>query len=78
MELKQLTDAVLLARLKELVSQERGGIADLIEHLSEFDRREIAIDAGYPSLFDYCVKVLRYSEAAAFRDASVPFPQPGQ
>lgn len=66
MNLKHLTDAALLARLDALVSQERGGIADLIEHLAEVDRREIVIDAGYVSLFDYCVKVLRYSEAAAF------------
>jgi len=66
MDLKHLTDASLLSRLAMLVSQERGGTADLIEHLAEVDRREIVIDAGYPSLFDYCVKVLRYSEAAAF------------
>jgi 5-methylcytosine-specific restriction endonuclease McrA len=61
-----LTDAALLSRLEALVSQERGGTADLIEHLAEVDRREIVIDAGHPSLFEYCVKVLRYSEAAAF------------
>ncbi len=66
MDLKHLTDTVLLARLQALVGQERDGTADLIEHLSEVDRREIVIDAGYRSLFDYCVKVLRYSEAAAF------------
>lgn len=66
MDLKHLTDAVLLARLNELVGQEREGTADLIEHLSEVDRREIVLDAGYRSLFDYCVNVLRYSEAAAF------------
>lgn len=66
MELRHLTDAVLCARLAALVSQERGGVADIIEHLAEVDRREIVIDAGYCSLFEYCVKTLRYSEAAAF------------
>jgi len=66
MELKHLGDAALLARLQALVSQERGNSADIIEHLVEIDRREIVIDAGYSTLFDYCVKTLRYSEAAAF------------
>jgi len=61
-----LTDAVLLLRLESLVSQERGCAADIVEHLVEVDRREIVIDRGYASLFDYCVKTLRYSEAAAF------------
>lgn len=66
MELKHLTDAVLLARLQALVTQERIAVADIIEHLIEVDRREIVVDAGYSTLFDYCVKALGYSEAAAF------------
>ena len=66
MELKHLTDAVLLARLKSLVSQEREEAAAIVEHLAEVDRREIIVDAGYSTLFDYCVKVLLYSESAAF------------
>lgn len=66
MELRHLTDAALCARLQALVSQERSGVADIIEHLAEADRREIALDAGYASLFEYCVKTLRYSESQAF------------
>lgn len=66
MSLTHLSSDALLLRLRELVAQDRGVTADLIEHLGEVDRREIVIDAGHPSLFDYCVKVLRYSEAAAF------------
>ena len=66
MNLRHLTDAALLARLTALVSQERGEVADIIAHLAEVDRREIVVDAGYPTLFDYCVKTLRYSQAAAF------------
>jgi 5-methylcytosine-specific restriction endonuclease McrA len=66
MNLRPLTDAALLARLTALVRQERGGVADIIAHLAEVDRREIVVDAGYSTLFDYCVKTLHYSEAAAF------------
>lgn len=80
MDLRPLTDAVLLSRLEALVSQERGCAADVIEHLAEVDRREIVIDRGYATLFDYCTKTLRYSEAAAFlriraARAAVNFPR---
>jgi hypothetical protein len=66
MNLRPLTDDALLARLDALVSQARADVADIIEHLAEIDRRELAVDRGYTTLFDYCRKKLRYSEAAAF------------
>jgi hypothetical protein len=64
--LRALTDGALLARLETLVAQERESTADVVEHLMEVERREIAIDLAYPSVFWYCVKKLGYSEAAAF------------
>ena len=66
MDLRPLADSVLLARLEALVSQERGNVADVVEHLAELDRREIAVDRGYTTLFDYCRRRLRYSEAQSF------------
>jgi 5-methylcytosine-specific restriction endonuclease McrA len=66
MHLNVLTDDALLARLEALSDQERSDVADLVEHLAEVDRRELAIDRGYPTLFEYCCRKLRYSEAAAF------------
>lgn len=66
MDLRVLTDETLLARLHGLVNQERESSGDVIEHLAEADRRDVVLDRGYPSLFQYCVKELRYSEAAAF------------
>lgn len=66
MDLKPLTDAALLARLDALASQERENVADIVAHLAEVDRRELAVDRGYSTLFDYCREKLRYSEAAAF------------
>ncbi len=64
--LRALTDEALLSRLEELVRQEREGVADIVEHITEVDRREVTLDRGFPSLFDYCVKKLGYSESAAF------------
>lgn len=66
MELRPLSDDVLMARLLGLVGQERENLGDVIEHLAEVDRRDLILDRGYPSLFHYCVKELRYSESAAF------------
>ncbi|MFI5347546.1 MAG: HNH endonuclease [Elusimicrobiota bacterium] len=66
MELRPLSDDLLMARLSGLVGQERENLGDVVDHLAEVDRRDLALDRGFPSLFHYCVKELRYSEAAAF------------
>ncbi|MDE2143014.1 MAG: hypothetical protein KGL74_06225 [Elusimicrobia bacterium] len=31
------------------------------------DRRRSALNAGFPSLFDYCVRTLRYAQGEAAR-----------
>jgi hypothetical protein len=64
--LRALSDEALLSRLGELVRQERECVADVIEHLMEVGRRELALDAGFSSPFEYCVKVLGYSQQAAY------------
>ena len=66
MELKQLTDPELHVRLKALAAQERESVADIVEHLAELERRDTVTDTGCGTLFDYCRRVLGYSEAAAF------------
>jgi hypothetical protein len=66
MDLRPLTDAELLARLGALVRQERENVADVVEHLAELLRRNSVEDTGHHSPFDYCVRALRYSEAAAY------------
>jgi 5-methylcytosine-specific restriction endonuclease McrA len=66
MELRQLTDQELFARLGALAAQERESVADVVEHLSELDRRANVAKTGHATLFDYCRRALRYSEHAAF------------
>lgn len=66
MELNTLANDVLLDRLKDLVRQEREDTAAVVEHLAEVDCRDLVQDRGYPSLFEYCVKVLGYSEPSAY------------
>src|SRR5919201_3140456 len=62
---RSLDDDRLTATLARLAGSERGATVALIVHLAEFDRRQLYRGAGFPSLFQYCVEVLRLSEDAA-------------
>ena len=67
MNLKQLSDQKLLGRMKNLVQEEREILSQVLWHLREIDNRKLYSDAKCGSLFDYCVKILRYSEGQASR-----------
>ncbi|MBI4060205.1 MAG: HNH endonuclease [Elusimicrobia bacterium] len=62
----ELNDDELLRCLKNLVRQEREDTAAVVAHLAEVDNRNLARERAYPSLFEYCVKELGYSEPSAF------------
>lgn len=64
--LRSLTNDDLLAGLAGLVLQERESVADITEHLIEIDRRDLPLEMGYSSLFEYCVGKLDYSRQAAY------------
>ncbi len=63
----ELSDQELESRLRRLALVEGGFLAVLMSHLAEFDRRRLAGEFGHPSLFHYCVRVLGFSEAAAYK-----------
>lgn len=67
MNLKHLTDKVLLQDTKKLASSERELTVKILHHLKEIDRRKLYSDLRYPSLHEYCVRELGYSEGAAHR-----------
>lgn len=78
-DLTLLPDADLMSSLKALVSDERSHVVSVLRHLAEMERRRLAHKEGYPSLFEYCRRELRYSEGEAGRRiqamrASVKFP----
>ncbi|MBK7891596.1 MAG: HNH endonuclease [Bdellovibrionales bacterium] len=54
-------------RLRRLVVKERTLLADIIALLKEIDRRQVYLELGYPSLFEYLVSGVGYSEGAAQR-----------
>jgi hypothetical protein len=67
MNLKHLTDKVLLADTKSLVSKETEISLKILHHLREIEKRRLFSDLGYGSLFEYAVRELGYSEPSASR-----------
>ena len=65
--LAHLPDSTLLHELKSLVSQDRQTTASLIAHLGEVDARRLYAPAGYPSMYEYCIHELRFSNQTAFK-----------
>jgi len=61
-----LSDDALLARLEALAGRARDCTAELIAHLSELQIRKADRGEGPGSLFEYCTRILRLSEAASF------------
>ncbi len=61
-------DSVQLSRrLGELAGHERQLQVEFLLHLEEFDRRRAWAEAGYPSLWEWCLRVLHLREGAAGR-----------
>lgn len=62
-----LSDDDLISRVEDLVQRERVTTLQILFHLAEVDRRRLWRDLEYRSMFDYCVRRLRYSEGATAR-----------
>lgn len=67
MDLKHLTDSQLLKDTAALAEAERSISTKLLHHLKEIDKRKLFSDLKCTSLHDYCVRVLKLSEADAQR-----------
>jgi 5-methylcytosine-specific restriction endonuclease McrA len=63
--LVHLNDEELLRRLDALVSRERGVTAAMLAHIAEVEARRLYAAHACSSMFDYCVRVLGFSEDAA-------------
>ena len=67
MNLSDLSDAELLSKLGVLLGSERELTARLVAHLGEVEERRLHLEAGYSSMFDFCVRRLHLSEGEAYR-----------
>ena len=63
----ELSDRELLRQTSTLVRHERHLQGAVIDHLAEIDARRLYLQRGCSSLFDYAVRELGYSDAAAGR-----------
>jgi len=70
MTLKNLSDDVLIERLKKLVREEREILMSVLHHLREVERRRLFSKYQCASLFAYAVTELKYSESQAERRIS--------
>lgn len=70
MNLKSKSNSVLVSELRSFVSEERQATLRVLHYLREVETRRLHLEAGYPSLFEYCVRELGYSEGAAHRRVS--------
>ncbi len=68
--IKNLTDEQLHQRLLSLKSKESQIIAIIISHLEEVYRRRLYADHKCSSIYDYCVRILGYSNGEAHRKIS--------
>jgi hypothetical protein len=57
----------LAVRLRELSGEERNVQVEFLLHLDEYDRRRAYLEAGYGSLWTYCLEALHLREGAAGR-----------
>ena len=62
-----LPDQVLLEQTRMLARHEQALQLSVLDHLREIEARRLYLRRGYSSLFDYTVRELRYTEAAAWR-----------
>ncbi len=70
MNLKNMSDQVLLERTENLVARERELLGEVLHHLKEIERRRLFSQLGYKSIFDYATKKLGYAEDQAARRIS--------
>jgi hypothetical protein len=66
-ELGHISDDELLSTLDGLIVSERQVVARVVAHIAEVEMRRLHLRAACSSLFDYCLRKLRFSEGEAFR-----------
>src|SRR3954468_843369 len=66
--LKSLADDELLAGLASIVGRRNQITAEFLSYLAELDERQLFLDLGFASLFEYCVERLGLCESTAGRD----------
>jgi len=69
-DVKSLRDDVLLGQTEYLVNEERKSTILILRHVREIEIRRLFIDLGFSSMYEYCIKHLKYSEGQTQRRLS--------
>ena len=64
---RSLTNAELLSGLSSIVGRRNQITAEFLAYLAELDDRQLFLDLGFASLFEYCVEALGLCESTAGR-----------
>jgi 5-methylcytosine-specific restriction endonuclease McrA len=67
MNLSHVSSHDLLSGVRRFVGEERKVTAMLVAYLGEVEERRLHLEAGFPSMFAFCIKELGMSENEAFR-----------
>ena len=66
-QLRTLSDSILLQKTDSLVREERRIGIQILHHVKEISRRRLHCELGFSSVFTYLVEHLKYPEASAYR-----------
>ena len=66
-KLNKISDEQLTKSLENLCQNEQQVLSQILQHLCEIQRRSLVLKMGWPSLFEYCVKQLKFSESCAYK-----------
>ncbi len=67
MDLAKLNNQELHLKIKTLAGEERRLTQEVVSHIAEIDRRKLYLKMAFPSLFEYLVRGIGYSEGSAQR-----------
>jgi len=67
MNFRSFTNDAIEHGAKEAVGKERLATTRVLHYLQELENRKLYAERGFPTLHAYCVQVLSYSTAAAYR-----------
>lgn len=64
-KLEAMSNEDLIKALGECASVERAGQVELLRYLAEMSRRELFLELGFSSMWDYCRRALKFSESVS-------------
>ena len=65
--LRKLNDSDFHFQLETLAGVEHGSTIGVLHYLNDLERRKSYLELGYSSVFDYCVRKIKYSSSQAGR-----------